>query len=219
MKISSAVKALLLSSLLGLGLSARSEDVNVTETKTTNQTAAAAAAVRVARPYVISPNDQILIEVYQEPDLTALRRVAEDGAVTVPLVGTVKIGGKTIEQAQTLVREELLKGYLVNPRVTITITEATKKSFYVLGQVAKPGPYPIAAGESITLVQAIAMAGGATGKGKMKGVIVKRPGPDRERVYSSLDVEAMQQGLTKGAASNQFEILPEDTITVPEKIF
>lgn len=219
MKIRSAVKALLLSSLLGLGLTARSENVSITEIKNTNQTASAAAAARAARPYVISPNDQILIEVYQEPDLTAPRRVGEDGGVTVPLVGNIRIGGKTIEQAQLLVREELLKGYLVNPRVTITVTEATKKSFYVLGQVAKPGPYPIAAGESINLVQAIGMAGGVTSKGKIKGVIVKRPGPDRELIFSNLDVESMQQGLTKGKNSNQFEILPEDTITVPEKIF
>ena len=217
MKISSTAKALLLSSLLGSGLMARSEDVKVTETKNTNQTASAASAARAARPYVISPNDQILIEVYQEADLTAPRRVSEDGGVTVPLVGNVKVGGKTIEQAQTLIREELLKGYLVNPRVTVTVTEATKKSFYVLGQVAKPGPYPIAAGESLTLVQAIAMAGGATAKGKLTGVIVKRSRPDRELVFSGLDVKAMQQG--EGKASNQFEILPEDTITVPESLF
>ena len=219
MKISSTAKALLLSSLLGLGLPARSEDVIITETKNTNQTAAAAIAARAARPYVISPNDQILIEVYQEADLTAPRRVSENGGVTVPLVGSVKVGGKTIEQAQTLIREELLKGYLVNPRVTITVTEATKKSFYVLGQVAKPGPYPIAAGESITLVQAIAMAGGATSKGKMTGVIVKRPGPEKEVVFSGLNVKAMQQGSTPGKEYNQFDILPEDTITVPESIF
>ena len=151
--------------------------------------------------------------------LTRRGAVRSDGGVTVPLVGTVKIGGKTIEQAQSLIREQLLQGYLVNPRVTITVTEATKKSFYVLGQVAKPGPYPIAAGESITLVQAIAMAGGATSKGKLSGVIVKRPGPEKESVFSDLDVKAMQQGLTKGRDYNQFDILPEDTITVPESIF
>jgi polysaccharide export outer membrane protein len=219
MKIPAAVKALLLSSLLGLGPTARSEEVTITESKNTNQNAAAASAARAARPYVISPNDQILIEVYQESDLTAPRRVGEDGGVTVPLVGSIKIGGKTIEQAQALIREQLLNGYLVNPRVTITVTEATKKSFYVLGQVAKPGPYPIAAGESITLVQAIAMAGGATSKGKLTGVIVKRPGPEKESVFSNLDVKAMQQGLTKGKDYNQFDILPEDTITVPESIF
>ena len=217
MKISSVVKALMLSSLLGPGLVARSEDSTVADTNNLNRTAAALA--RASRPYVISPNDQILIEVFQEQELTVPRRVSEDGVVSVPLLGGLKVGGKTVEQAQDIVRDGLLKGFLVNPRVTITVTEATKKSFYVLGQVAKPGPYPIAAGESITLVQAIAMAGGATGKGKLTSVIVKRPGPERESIFSNLDVNAMSKGETKGKKFNQFEVLPDDTITVPESLF
>ena len=68
------------------------------------------------RAYVLGPNDVLQLKVYQEEDLDAPRlRIALDGTVTLPLLGKLKLGGKTVEEAQTFVFEELVRDYLVNP--------------------------------------------------------------------------------------------------------
>jgi polysaccharide export outer membrane protein len=168
-----------------------------------------------SRPYLLSVDDQLLVEVFQETELESKRRVAEDGTITIPLIGRVKVAGRTAQQAGDMIRDELEKGYLVNPRVNVTVVEYSKRCFTVLGQVAKPGPYPMTGVETVTLVQAIAAAGGPTGKGNLSKVTVTRPTVEGNLVYRELDAKAMSRGRTPG----QFEVRAGDTITVAERIF
>ena len=89
--------------------------------------------------YALSPNDLVLVKVYRHDDLETKLRVASDGTATFPLLGTVNLGGKTLEEASAHIRDLLSKDYLVNPQVTITMLEYSKRRFTVLGQVQKPG--------------------------------------------------------------------------------
>jgi polysaccharide export outer membrane protein len=127
--------------------------------------------------------------------------------------GQVKIGGKTIEEATTVITRLFDDGYLVNPQVSITVLEYAKRRFTVLGQVQRPGTYEMPGEESINLLQAISMAGGYTRIGAPWKITLQRTVNDEQRVFK-LDAEAM----SKDRNAKPFEIMPDDTITVGEKL-
>jgi polysaccharide export outer membrane protein len=173
--------------------------------------AAPTVAVRV---HLLIPNDVIEVKVYRQPDLETRARLAEDGTVTLPLLGSVKVGGLTAEQARIVVRDLLAKDYLVNPQVTLSIVDYAKSLFTVLGEVQRPGTYELPPEQSLNLLQAIAMAGGYTRLGAPGKVSVQRMEQGQKRVYR-LDTNAMVSD-EKGAT---FDILPGDMISVGEKVF
>jgi protein involved in polysaccharide export with SLBB domain len=164
--------------------------------------------------YILAPNDVVQIKVYQEDDLETKARVGQDGTISFPLVGVVPIGGKTIEQAESLLRDKLHKNYLVNPQVTLIVVEYSKRRFTVLGQVQKPGSFEIPSEESMTLLEAVAMAGGYTRLADRANVRVTRMAGDKTTT-TTLDTKR----AANDAETMAFKILPEDTITVPERIF
>jgi protein involved in polysaccharide export with SLBB domain len=167
-----------------------------------------------SKTYVLAPNDVVQIKVYQEDDLETKARIGQDGTISFPLIGVVPIGGKTVQQAGALICEKLDKDYLVNPQITLIVVEYSKRRFTVLGQVQKPGSYEIPSEESVTLLEAIAMAGGYTRLADKAHVKVTRATGGKTATVTvdtkreSNDVETMS-----------FEILPEDTVTVPERFF
>src|SRR5688572_32950747 len=87
------------------------------------ETLPAAGAAPVRQTYALSPNDLVLIKVYRHDDLESKLRIASDGTTSFPLLGTLQLGGKTLEEATVYIRELLGKDYLVNPQVTVTILE------------------------------------------------------------------------------------------------
>jgi polysaccharide biosynthesis/export protein len=91
--------------------------------------------------YRLSANDLVEIRVYQEPDLDSRVRIAGDGSVTLPLIGTVSLGGKSVNEASDFLRRKYGERFLVNPQLTVTVTDFSKRRFTVLGQVQSPGSY------------------------------------------------------------------------------
>ncbi|HEY0456146.1 MAG TPA: polysaccharide biosynthesis/export family protein [Verrucomicrobiae bacterium] len=164
--------------------------------------------------YILSPNDVVQVHVYQEDDLETKMRIGKDGTSSFPLIGGVRIGGKTVEQAAQLIRDRLAKDYLVNPQVTLTVVEYAKRRFTVLGQVQRPGTYEIPNEESVTFLQAIAMAGGYTRLASKSNVIVTRMVAGQKQSFT-LDVNSAASAVS----TKPFEILPDDTISVPERLF
>lgn len=160
------------------------------------------------------PGDVIEVKVYRQTDLDTRARLATDGSVTIPLLGSVTVGGMSAEQAREHIRALLAKDYLVNPQVTLTIVEYAKNLCTVLGEVQRPGAYEIPPEQSLNLLQAIAMAGGYTRLGAPGKVTVQRLEQGQKKVYR-LDTSATGPE-DKGAL---FEILPGDMITVGERVF
>ena len=177
--------------------------------------AAETNAVAGARPdYVLTPNDVVHVRVYQEDDLEAKVRISKDGTIVMALLGPVRVGGKTREQAARDIRDSLAEKYLVSPQVTIEITEYAKRRFTVLGQVQKPATYEMPGDESVNLLQAISMAGGYTRLGTGRGVTVQRgQGENKQVLTVNADAMAREKDV------KVFEILPDDVITVGEKLF
>ncbi len=110
--------------------------------------------------YVIGDEDVLSISVWKELDLTKVIPVRSDGKISLPLVGEVQAAGLTPAQlAEDLTAA--LRGFITDPQVTVIVQEIKSRNFNILGQVTKPGSYPLTA--DTTVVDAIALAGGFRG--------------------------------------------------------
>ncbi|MBA2964532.1 MULTISPECIES: polysaccharide export protein EpsE [Ramlibacter] len=124
-----------------------------------------AAAQAAGSEYKLGPGDQIRVQVFQNPDLTVEARVSEQGTISYPLVGSVNIGGSTIGQAEQKIAGALKSGnYLKQPQVNIVLLQVRGSQVAVLGQVQKPGRFPL---ETTTtrVSDLLAAAGGVTPMG------------------------------------------------------
>ena len=164
--------------------------------------------------YRLAPTDLLDFRIFQEPDFDAVIRVSGDGSAIFPMIGRVHVAGMTITQATEVLRQRYMAGYLANPQVNLTVRTYAKKTFTILGQVQKPGTYPIEGNESISLLQAIGMAGGYTRIANPSNVVVKRNEGGIERVYNF-----NAKKMARTATESTFRIMPGDVITVAESIF
>jgi protein involved in polysaccharide export with SLBB domain len=164
--------------------------------------------------YRLSVNDLLDFRIFQEPDFDAVIRVSGDGTAIFPMIGQVHIAGKTIGETTELLRNRYMSGYLTNPQVNLTVRTYARKMFTILGQVIRPGTYPIEGSEVISLLQAIGMAGGYTRIANPNKVIVKRREGGAENVY-----RFNAKKMARSGADSTFRIMPGDVITVAESIF
>jgi protein involved in polysaccharide export with SLBB domain len=169
---------------------------------------------QVEGDYRLAPSDLLDFRIYQEPDFDAVIRVSGDGSAIFPMIGRVNIAGMTITQATETLRQRYMAGYLANPQVNLTVRTYAKKTFTILGQVQKPGAYPIEGNEEISLLQAIGMAGGYTRIANPSNVVLKRNEGGVEKVYNF-----NAKKMARTATDSTFRIMPGDVITVAESIF
>jgi len=127
------------------------------------------AAVRAADPaptderrlLQLGPGDSVTVQVYGQPDMTTTAYVGDDGTISVPLCGAVKVAGLSPVEASSQVAAALKSGqFLIDPQVTITVLQSHSQLVSVLGEVNKPGRYPI--DPNTTVVDLLAQAGGVT---------------------------------------------------------
>lgn len=118
------------------------------------------AGAVLAQETPLGPGDNIKVTVYQNPDLNSEHRISQTGNITFPLVGAVNLGGLTIPQAQDRIAKSLKDGgFVLKPQVSVSLTEIRSVQVSILGQVGKPGRYPIEIGNS-KVSDMIAAAGG-----------------------------------------------------------
>lgn len=112
----------------------------------------------------IGGGDEVKFSVYGQPDMDTVLYVSDDGSVTIPLAGQVKIGGLSPTEAAEELERALRNGnFLVNPHVTLTVAQSRSQRVSVLGEVRSPGRYPI--DSSTTIFDLLAQAGGTTVEG------------------------------------------------------
>jgi len=175
--------------------------------------AQSAGAVTAAN-YRLSANDLIYVKVYEEDDLCSTLRVAEDGTIIFPLIGSVKVGGQSVEAATRAIHDLLDARFLVNPQVTLTVLGYANRHITVLGQVQKPGDYNLRDQGSVSLLQAVGMAGGFTRLANSSNIIVKRNVDGSEKI-----LHLNGKTMASDDHSEPFAIMPGDTITVTERFF
>lgn len=148
-------KELLLAAALGLGALSASAQTG----------AATAAAATANAEYRLGAGDVVRVVVYQNPDLTLETRVSETGVISYPLLGNVRIGGLGVGAAEKLIADGLRNGNFVkSPQVTLILLQVKGNQASVLGQVNRPGRYPIETAD-MRLTDLLANAGGVAGSG------------------------------------------------------
>ncbi len=169
------------------------------------------SAVSAPSGYVLTANDQVGVEVFGEDDLRTAGRLNSEGNLSVPLIGSVHLAGLTLPQAATRLTDLFGRDYLVSPRVNVFLLGYAKRRFTMLGQVNRPGSYEMPDGSpaGIELLEAIAMAGGYTRIAAPERITVKR---------ANEVVKVNGKRLAHGSSEN-FTVLPGDTVTVGESIF
>ncbi|RJP28088.1 MAG: hypothetical protein C4533_06350 [Candidatus Omnitrophota bacterium] len=160
------------------------------------------------REYKIQPNDVIQITVFGEEDLSITAKVSQDGTISYPLLGVIKVAGYTERNLAKNMTEWLGEDYLVMPQVSVFVKQYSRVS--VLGQVRLPGSYEIK--ENLTLTQAIALAGGFTEQADISAVKIIHGEPsDGENNNKLINVNKI---IDKSAPD--IEISANDTIVVEE---
>jgi protein involved in polysaccharide export with SLBB domain len=185
----------------------------------TSRTAASAPAstggVSAPAGYVLSPTDQVAVEVFGEDDLRTSGRLNPEGNLSVPLLGSIHLAGLTLTQAASKITELYSRDYLVNPKINVTLLSYARRRFTILGQIGHPGviEMPDSSPEGIDLLEAIAMAGGYTRIAAPERITVRRHNASGDQIFK---VNAKR--FTKGKGGG-FLVQPGDTITVGESIF
>jgi polysaccharide export outer membrane protein len=158
-----------------------------------------------ATPYAIGPADVLQITVWKEPDLTREVTVRFDGMVTVPLVGDVQAAGQAPARlAETIAKS--LERFIEVPRVTVAVIQTNSARFYVVGQVAKSGEFPLSG--HTTVLQGLALAGGFKDFAKSDQIVIIR----QDQTIVPVNYKRIADGT--GIAQN-VRLAPGDTIVVP----
>lgn len=160
--------------------------------------------------YRIAPADQLSVRVFQVEDLSFDEiHVDAGGTLQLPLIGTVTAAGLTAEQLSNEIEQRLGARYLRNPDVTVVVTESSSQKITVDGAVTKPGVYMMRG--RTTLVQAVAMAEGATRVADLTQVAVFRNAPDGRRMVAVYDIRAIRSGQLEDPALQGNDVVIVDT--------
>ncbi|GAA5169821.1 polysaccharide export protein EpsE [Viridibacterium curvum] len=170
----------------------------------------AAQAQQAPREYLLGAGDVIRINVFQNQDLTTEARVSEGGNITLPLVGTFKVGGLTSQGAEQKIAQ-LLKdgGFILKPQVTVLLLQARGSQVAVLGQVNRPGRYPLETA-NMRFSDMLATAGGVAQTGSDTVVLTGT----REGRYFRQEIDITSL-FTTGDGSSDIVLQSGDAIFVP----
>ena len=132
----------------------------------------ATTAAATTPDYRLVSGDKLRIEVYKDAQLSQSLQIRPDGKITLPLVGDVPAAGRTSVELRDAIAKSLQE-YMTDPTVTVIVTETSPQIIYVTGEVNKPGAYALVNGQ-MSIIQAIALAGGLTDFANKKDIQVLR---------------------------------------------
>jgi polysaccharide export outer membrane protein len=160
--------------------------------------------------YRLGPGDAIKISVYNNADLTTETELSRAGTIGFPLLGEVQLGGLTRSEAERVIAERLdVGGFVPKAHVTLLVAQYRSRQVSVLGEVNKPGVYPLS--QTATLTDLLAAAGGITAKGSSVVSLVRRDANGLPHRYQ-VDVNRM---LGVADLSRNVEVAADDIIFVP----
>lgn len=155
-------------------------------------TTSSSGAYQGANDYRIGGQDLLNISVFGVEELNKDVRVNSNGQISLPLVGSVMAGGRTIPELESELAKKYSSGYLQNPQVSVFVKEFTSQRVTLEGAIAKPGLYPITGRTS--LLQAVALAGGVDDRIADLGGIVLMRTVDGKRMAAVYDLREVRKG-------------------------
>jgi polysaccharide export outer membrane protein len=170
---------------------------------------AAAANASAAAEYRIGSGDVLRVSVYQNPDLSLETRVTEAGTISFPLLGSVRVGGLTVTAAERVIAEGLRNGNFVRqPQVNLVVMQVRGNQVSVLGQVNRPGRYPLEVAD-LRLSDLLAIAGGVSNGGS--DIVVVNGMRDGQAFRMEVDLPSL---FTSGGRSRDLVVQGGDTVWV-----
>jgi polysaccharide biosynthesis/export protein len=173
------------------------------------QSGDSAHAAQSDSAFVIGNDDVLSIIVWKDDALTKTVPVRSDGKISLPLIGDIQAAGRTPVQLEQDITDRL-KAYITDPQVTVIVQQINSRKFNILGEVVKPGSYPLIS--KTTIVDAIATAGGLRDFAKRKGIYVLRRDPGGYEFKYFFNYQDFIKG--KNTAQN-ISLKPNDTVVVP----
>lgn len=164
--------------------------------------------------YVLQASDLLRILVFQEPDLQRDVRITQDGSVSLPLIGTIELQGKSVHQAEDIIRQLYDRDYLVNPQISVTVVEYAQRTVQVLGAVNGPGAISFPPEQKMGLVEAIARAGGFSRLAERRRVKLTRTLADGKTDNYTINADE----LIQGNSNEPWLLVKGDVIFVPERL-
>ena len=165
--------------------------------------------------YMLRPADILQVKVFQEEDLTREVSVSQEYTVSLPLIGTVDLRKRSVRQAEELIRQLYDRDYLVNPQVTVIVLKYAERAVNVIGMVNSPQAVPFPPERGLTLLEAIARAGGFNRLADRANVRITRT--DDKGVSATFTVNADK--LLDAKSANLWTLQVDDVVFVPEKFF
>jgi len=166
--------------------------------------------------FFLGPEDVLKVTVWKSPDLSGEVTIRPDGTITLPLIGDVPAAGLTANVLAKRIAERLTE-YVSSPIVTVQVKEVNSYFIYVLGEVAKPGKYPLKSYANV--MQGIALAGGFApfaSKNKIKVLRNVNTGSEGHEEKRQIEIPVHYQDILKGiAVPGNFILQSGDVIVVP----
>jgi len=166
----------------------------------TSWTEAAALTASTEEGYRLGAGDKVRVVVFGEDDLGGEYDVDGSGFVRLPLIGQVKAGGLTARAFGEEIKAKLDEGFMKDAQVSVAVT--AYRPFYIIGEVNKPGEYPYV--NAMSVLNAVALAGGYTYRANDTEVYIQRNGQAKEEPFP---------------ADQTTKVLPGDIVRVPERFF
>ncbi|QKV18325.1 polysaccharide biosynthesis/export family protein [Oricola thermophila] len=154
----------------------------------------------INQPYMLGAGDKVRVTVFGQSDLSNTYSVDQSGYIAFPLIGAVAARGRTVQELEGAIAEQLRNGYLRDPDVSVEVDQY--RSIFVMGEVGAAGQYPYTPG--MTVQNAIATAGGFTARAKQSNVDITRQ---------------ISGNVMTGSVPLSDPVLPGDTIFVRERLF
>ena len=157
--------------------------------------------------YRIGKEDVVAVEVWKDPALSAKEPVRPDGKISLPMIGDIRAEGRTAKDLQKEITTKLAP--MVNdPVVSVQVAEINAAKFFVLGEVAHPGAYPVRG--TMNVLQALAIAGGPTEWANRGEIVVIRHGSDGKDARYNVNYREVVNGKAQA-----IQLVPGDTVYVP----
>lgn len=172
-------------------------------------------ASKVAKSdYILQASDLIRVQIFQEDDLTREVRVSQEYSIVLPMIGSVDVRGKTLRQAEEIIRDRYDRDFLVNPQVNVIVLEYAKRTVNVMGSVNQPGAVLFPQEEDLSLLDAISRAGGFNRLADRKRVKLSRTLPDGRTESTEINAD----DLIKSGNTKSYILQRDDVIFVPERL-
>lgn len=161
--------------------------------------------------YQLRAADVIQVKIFQEDDLTREVSISQEMSISLPLIGSVDVRNRTVRQVEELVRQLYDKDFLVNPQVTVVVMKYAERTVSVTGSVNNPGPVEFPVERGLSLLEAIARAGGHSRLANLSQVRITRQGKNGQPETITIDA-------TKTEAASLFQLQIGDAVFVRERI-